>query len=92
MHMAQRRMAGWMQEMEREGEEGEILDHSCVRIEKKSCFEAQRNILLFFPPDRKEAEEQFATARVKCGCGGDSCAVSISAITSSHFVFMCERP
>lgn len=52
-------------------------------LQKKSCFEAQRDILLFFPRTVEEAEERFATARVKCGCGGDSCAVSISAITLS---------
>lgn len=34
MHMALRRMTGWIQEMERKGEEGDILDHSCVQIEK----------------------------------------------------------
>lgn len=39
MHMALRRMVGWIQEMEREEEEEVILDHSCVRIEKISVLE-----------------------------------------------------
>lgn len=50
MHMALRRMNGWIQEMERKRSEGDILDRSCVQIEKKKCcFEARRDMLLFFP-------------------------------------------
>lgn len=34
MHMAPRRMTGWIQEMGRKAEEGEVLDRSCARIKK----------------------------------------------------------
>lgn len=34
MHMAPRRITGWIQEMGRKAEEGEVLDRSCVRIKK----------------------------------------------------------
>lgn len=71
MHMALRRMTGWIQEMERKGEEGDILDHSCVQIEKFLFWSAERHFVVL-SPDHKEAEEQLAAARVKCGCGGDS--------------------
>lgn len=54
MHMALRRMNGWIQEMERKRGEGDIPDHSCAqklqkKQQKKSCFEARRDVLLFFP-------------------------------------------
>lgn len=58
MHMALRRMAGYIQEMERKGEEGGISDRSCVLIEKKkSCLEALRDVLLFFPWADKGTEQ-----------------------------------
>lgn len=36
--MSLRRMTGWIQEMERKRGAGDILDRSCVRIEKKFLF------------------------------------------------------
>lgn len=50
MHMALRRMAGWMQEMEREGEEGEIFGSQLCSDRKNSRLEAQKDILLLFFP------------------------------------------
>lgn len=58
LHMALRRMGGWIQEMERKGEEGDILDHSCVPIEK-FLFKTQRVILLFFPQTIKRQKSSF---------------------------------
>lgn len=49
MHMALRRMVGWIQEMEREEEEEVILDHSCVRIEKISVLEHRETFCWSFP-------------------------------------------
>lgn len=81
MHMALRRMAGWIQEMERKGEEGDIFDHSCVPIEK-FLLKTQSHFVVL-SPDHKEAEKQFAAARVKCGCVGDSCNQHFSYLQSS---------
>lgn len=58
---------------EREGEEGEILHHSCVRIEKKKIlFWSTDKRFVALSAGRKEVEGQLATAGVKCSCGGDS--------------------
>lgn len=48
MHMCLRRMAGRIQEMERDGEEGGIWNHSCVQPED-SCFEAERLFVVLCP-------------------------------------------
>lgn len=88
MHMALRRMTGWIQEMERTAEEGDILEDSCALIEKNTG--AQRDIFVDLSPDHKEAEELFAIARVKCGCGGNSCNQHFSYISSTSIVFRPE--
>lgn len=72
MHMVQRRMTVWIQEMER-GEEAEILDRSCVL--KNACFQAQGDILFIFLETTKKQKWHR-------GCGGVRRAISFSAITS----------
>lgn len=49
MHMALRRMAGWIQEMERKGEEGDLSAHSCVQIEKIPVLKHREKFCCSFP-------------------------------------------
>lgn len=76
---------------EREGEEGEILHHSCVRIEKKkSCFEARINVLLLFPQAVKRWRGSLPQQGLSAVVAGT--AISTAVITASrHFVLMPER-
>lgn len=85
--MALRRMTGWIQEMERKRGEGDILDRSCVRIEKKFLFWSAETHFVVLSPARKRAEGQFAAARVKSGCVGDSCNRPHSYLQSLFCLF-----
>lgn len=51
----------------------------CFNRRKKTG--AQRDIFVDLSPDHKKAEELLAIARVKCGCGGNSCNQHFSYIS-----------
>lgn len=74
MHMALRRMAAWIQEMEKEGEEADF--GSQLHSAAKSLFSTKDRHLVVFSWDHEKAgKAHFANSK-----GGEICAVSVSFI------------